>query len=733
MRDANDGWLLIQRGYSRDTFKAWEGLFTLGSGGLHVRGSLEEPLANAPQNEEYSRQPANVTSEVMRHPISKWGTYVPGIYGRHPVLGLQLINLPWFLWLVPIVDGERLDMQRCEIRMHERRMNLREAILSRSVTWMTGSGKSVELEYARYIDAIHDRTSVQLLRVDCDSDCDLAIESGIDADVLTNGFDHFQTIDFDQSNGIMRCAVRTDCGGEVAIETKLTIDESKTFHIERRRAWWTIGSRIEAENPLLIEKRSRVRIVRRGGQSQVEDSVAAEWQARWNSCDVEIEGDPQSQCAIRAALFHLLRAHPGEESALAIDAKGYAGEAYWGRFFWDTEIYLLPFYLHTNPSHARSLIEFRVRTLAAAMENAKSRGCAGAKYPWEAGPDGTEECPNSIYPDQEIHITADVVYGIAHYAAATGDESFLLRDDVQHVLVETARYWMNRIDWIDGRPHLLGVMGPDEYSPDSNDNAYTNAMVSLALRFAARCAKPQAAERERAEWDRIASELPILHHPNDHFLILQCENFHQLPTLNFESVWKDRSKTLSAQVSLELLHRSQALKQADVILLMLLLENRVTIDERRRAWEYYVPLTTHDSSLSPATHALFAARLGLQEETWSYWNRACGIDLDVEHGGAAEGIHIASCGMLWQTIVYGFAGVDSAMQTDFLTLHPRIPNQWRALRFPFVWRGNRFDIAIDHEEIVVRNRGPGETACVVVNRIAKQLAIGVEVSWNLVA
>jgi kojibiose phosphorylase len=736
--------MLIERGFDPRTFKAWEGLFTLGAPGtpgLHIRGSLEEPVAGAPQNEEYDRVPANVTSEVMRHPVSKWGTYVPGVYGRHPVLGLQLINLPWFLWLVPKVDGERLDVERCEILEHHRQLDLRNAILSRSLRWRTRSETIVHVDYERFVSAAEPGACVQTMTVRCHRACELIVESGIDADVRTNGIDHFKGVEWGGTDRELACAVVTDRDDQVMTRSALAAmrDPRIERRVEGRRAWIEVPIDVSAEEVIAIVKRTDVRRLQEARAltptsslrqpSEIRDRHKAAWAERWRSADIEIEGDPESQRAIRTAVFHLLRAHPGAASGLAIDAKGYAGEAYWGRFFWDTEIYLLPFYLHTNPALAKALLEFRVRTLPAAMENAKARGFQGAKYPWEAGPDGTEECPNAIYADQELHITADVVYAIAHYVAATGDNAFLTPADVQDVLLETARYWTSRTEWIDGAPHLRRVMGPDEYTPDCEDNAYTNMMAGCAMAFALEHARRRFPPADRRACGDAAN-LPIHRHPDDPELILQCKDFHRLDEVDFTRIWKDRSRTLAGQVPLEDLYRAKVLKQADVVLLLYLYENHFTVEERRRAWDYYLPLTTHDSSLSPATHALFAARNGLPADAWSYWRRACALDLDVERGGAAEGIHIANCGMLWHTVVHGFAGISSAMHTDILTLTPRLPAQWRLLRFPLQWRGDRFFIELTPKDVRIRNDGPRHMVRAVVNDSAQHIPLDATVCWS---
>jgi trehalose/maltose hydrolase-like predicted phosphorylase len=423
-----------------------------------------------------------------------------------------------------------------------------------------------------------------------------------------------------------------------------------------------------------------------------------------------VEGDPAAQLALRASLYHLLRAHP-RDGRLAIDPKGYAGDAYRGCYFWDTEIYLLPFFLYTDPPRARQLLEYRLRSLPGARANAAASGYHGARYAWEADVDGTETCPNWQYRDHEIHISADVVYGLAHYARAVADERFL-SGPAAAVILEVARYWLDRLDWRLGEDHpsLLGVMGPDEYTPISNNNAFTNRMATFALGLAARLgAQIGALPEEVRQFAQAAAGLPVLRSA-DGGLVEQCEGFDRLAEPAFDRFWQDRSRPYAAQVAQEWLYRSKCLKQADVLMLMFLYANEFSDAELARAWEYYVPYTTHDSSLSAGVHAILACRLAKTDPSyrvraWDFWQRSALNDLDVANGGAAEGVHIAGAGINWQMAVFGFAGVSSVMNAENLTLHPCLPKKWKRLAFPLIWHGCPVTVEITPAGAAVTNRG----------------------------
>ena len=750
---AGEGWSIVEEGFDPARFKAYEGLFTLGSGYLHVRGSLEEHLSDAPQNVSYTRLPANVTSEQFRETKSKWGTYVPGIFGVHPLLNNEMINLPWFLGMAPSVDGERLDVEKCAIEEYRRELRLDTATLVRTMRWRTRHGKQVSLSFERFVSAVKPYLCVQRLRIRCDRAAEVKVRLGIDADVRTNGHDHFDQVHLWFRPTACKCQVITDAGDEVLITSAVD------YHLERSRDLHPIfdcqqterACKILAEvelpagEELALEKRTAVVTSRDAAPvatdgwladederpfEQLHAEHAAEWRRRWEACDVIIEGDPEAQLAVRTALYHLLRAHV-PDSRVAIDAKGYAGEAYWGRYFWDTEMYLLPFFLYTDPAKARTLADFRVHSLPGARANAERYGYPGARYAWESDAGGYECCPNWQYADHEIHVTADVVYGLAHYAHATGEHEYLV-GDAANVILETARYWMARVDRRAGDEHvsLLGVMGPDEYTPIANNNSYTNRMVAFALDLAAQVG--EALEWPGEEWEtfaRTAELLPIVYDA-DNLLVMQCEGFDKLAEPRFEALWKDRSRTFAGQVSQERLYRSKCLKQADVLMLMMLFPEQFSVEEVRRAWDYYLPYTTHDSSLSAGTHAIVAARLGLRDEAWRFWQMGKGIDLEVSHGGAAEGTHIANAGAVWQMVVLGFAGMRTAMQAEHLTLRPRLPEAWSRLAFPIVWKGCPVYVDIAAGRVSVTNRS-GAPAEVQVNDETRTVAPAACATWEL--
>ena len=302
------------------------------------------------------------------------------------------------------------------------------------------------------------------------------------------------------------------------------------------------------------------------------------------------------------------------------------------------------------------------------------------------------------------------------------------------VLTETSRYWCERTAYNAERDdyELLGVMGPDEYSPFSRNNAYTNYTAAFTLQLARQAwealeqADAQAAARLRDEMKLAQTELHRFAHvagrlsiPFDSNvrLILQSDDFFERETLDFARWWPDRSRPLAACVSQERLYRSQVLKQADVVQLVALFPHRFGDEQIRAAYETYEPLTSHDSSLSRCVHAMVAAWLGKEDEALRHWDESVGLDLTP--ASAAEGIHAACAGGNWQAAIFGFAGVRTRMQSDVLHIDPHLPARWKSLRFPLVWMGQPLRITIERDRVTIEHRGQTPLDARIYNRAAR--------------
>lgn len=715
--------------------KHFEGLFTQGSGYVSIRGSYEEGLVAAVQDEEYMRTPANVTLEKSRHSRSKWGVYLPGVTGRHPLLKEEMVNLPYLLEFVLYAEGEKLDMDLCNILDYRRWLDLRDGVLYRDFIWKTASGCILKASYRRYISADKRNLVVQEMEFEVvEGSACLKLEGGINTNVRTNGYQHFQQIDvgFD---GEAYAEVTTDTGTSVYMRSSLFINGDKVYNGLARdgRAFAQAEWDIRTEKKVKISKISVIAsdrdaegdLFRQAARDMLDTSDPGVinlfekhehiWESRWKTADIEIEGNDFVQLAVRVSIYHLLRACNDQDDRIAICAKGFAGEAYYGHFFWDTEVYLLPFFIYTHPEAAKKLLGFRVNTLEGAIRNARYYGYRGARFPWESTITGEEQCSNWQYADNEVHVTADVVYGIWHYYIATGDFSFLKK--CTRLLIETSRFWADRVEIkMDGSVNLNGVMGPDEYVAFCNNNSYTNYMVSFALKSTVDLIN-EIKQKDAGYLDAMMDSLGLEDKELTHFmyiaqslkipegsgrLIRQCDDFEKLEDIDFNQVWKDRSKPFGSCISQEKNYRSKALKQADVLMLFHLFPQFFEKNRCEVNFDYYFPMTTHDSSLSYCIHSILAARLGRMELSSTLFEKTLGIDLDAAKGGAAEGIHIANCGGIWQSIVMGFAGASWAYESNEPHFEPTLPADWKRIQFNYQFKGERYRVTVTHEGVMVK-------------------------------
>jgi trehalose/maltose hydrolase-like predicted phosphorylase len=447
----------------------------------------------------------------------------------------------------------------------------------------------------------------------------------------------------------------------------------------------------------------------------------AAWATRWSCSDVTIGGDAQAQQALRFALYHLNSAANPADERVSIGARALTGDDYHGHVFWDTEIFLLPFYIMTWPDAARSLLMYRFHTLDGARAKAAGMGWRGALYAWESADTGAEMTPDQVVgPDrkviavlcgkQEQHISADVAYAVWQYWQATGDDDFLLQAGAE-ILLETGRFWASRATLeADGQYHIRGVIGPDEYHEHIDDNAYTNVLARWNIRRALDVAAILRA-RWAVRWTDLASRLAL----DDAELGLwlkvadtmttgfdartglfeQFSGYFKLEDIDLAG-YSGRTVPMDVVLGRPRTQASQVVKQADVVALLGLLPDEFGGDAAVRNFRYYAARCGHGSSLSPAMHGLVAARLGDTETALRFFRQTAAIDLSNTQSGSAGGIHIAALGGLWMLSVFGFAGV--SLREDGLAIDPQVPSGWHSMELRVQWRGRRVRIRIDQAE-----------------------------------
>lgn len=445
-----------------------------------------------------------------------------------------------------------------------------------------------------------------------------------------------------------------------------------------------------------------------------------QWAHRWADADVVIEGDGELQLATRFALFHLMSS-VSDDGEAAVGARGLTGTGYRGHVFWDADVFVLPFLAATHPPSARAMLEYRVRRLPAALATARSLGRRGARFPWESAHDGRDVTPRSardragrfvsIRTGQlEEHIVADVAWAADTYVAWTGDVDFQ-RGPGLELLVETARYWASRVRIDpDGDAHIDGVIGPDEYHECVDDNAFTNVMARWNLRRAAELVEAVSPERdvgitseERHRWRDLAEALVDGFDP-DTGIYEQFRGFHDLEPLVMAEIAPRRPIAADLLLGPERVHRAQVIKQADVLMLHHLVPDELRPGTLEPNLRFYEPRTAHGSSLSPAIHAALFARAGDLQQAYEGLRVASRIDLDDLTATTGGGLHIATMGGLWQTLVQGFAGMrprDGRLQVD-----PLLPPQWSGLEITARFHGSRVTVRCTGEDLRISAERP---------------------------
>ena len=711
-------WLLVEKGFSAAREDEIESLFTTANGAIGTRGSL-------PEGSKFSF-PLTLIAGVFGIPE---GDTIP-----------ELVPVPDWTHLAVGVEGRKVTLEEQGTLVHRRVLDVKQGLLWREWRYCDLAGRATHLRYLRLASLADRHVLLQSAIVSAENySGHLQVESR-----LEHPAPGASIVLVSESTPIVRGASMIDVrvaeycarGGEtkiaLAIANQLADAEGKHYTPEFKtgqdfsvlqwefelevggscsldRLVYASTSRHVSQPP---ERASRQldEILTYGSVKEVVAAHTRAWEERWQGADVKVEGDPEAQRALRFALYHLISAANPEDERVSVGARGLTGSCYKGHVFWDTEIFLLPFYIFTHPPSARALLMYRFHTLPAAREKACALGYRGALFAWESADDGRETTPPAVLaPDgtvvrilsgeQEHHISADIAYAVWNYWQGSGDDEFMFTAGAE-LLIETARFWASRAHLgPDELYHIDKVIGPDEYHETVDDNAYTNVMAQWNLERGAEAAQ-LIQERRPAQWPDLSARLQLAPTETEEWLTIArkmytgfdprtglFEQFRGYFELEFIDVaaFEPRSAPMDVLLGRERTQRSQVIKQADVVMFLALLWDRFPPEVREANFRYYEPRTAHGSSLSPSVHALVAARLGDIPLAEKYFRQTASIDLADTMGNAAGGVHIAAMGGLWQAAILGFAGMKS--QAGGLTFTPRLAHHWQHLSFPVRWRG----------------------------------------------
>ncbi|MFT4108414.1 glycoside hydrolase family 65 protein [Propionicimonas sp.] len=743
-----DPWALRETRYDGTDLGVTETLFSVANGYLGLRGNVEEGR------------------DAYAH-----GTFINGFHEVWPIhhaedaygfakVGQTIVNVPDAKIMRLYVDDEPLLLSVADLRRYERTLSFRDGVLVRELLWRTPGGKLVQLRSRRMVSLAERHLALmdyEITLLDADApivvSCEILNrqdgqdEFHVPSAAMGAGWDPrraaqlpgrvLEPVSKWEGSGRAVLGYRVAASGmtlavaaDHTIETtdshemRTLVDDDIAKHVYRINGTRGTTTRItktvsyhtsRVVPPLELIDRCR-RTLDRAAESGPRAILARqrEWlDAFWERSDVVVENQPAIQQAVRWNLFQLVQAAARAEGA-GIPAKGETGSGYDGHYFWDTEIYVVPFLTYTSPGYARNALRFRYTMLDAARRRAGELNQRGALYPWRTI-NGEEASAYYAAGTAQYHIDADIAHAVSQYVAASGDRDFLIREAID-ILVETARLWADlgfwrRTDNDDEQFHIHGVTGPDEYTAVVNDNLFTNVMARANLRAAVRNLR-WIEEHDLDAYARVLDRLSLtgeeieefarvaeaMHVPYDERLGIhpQDDDFLSKELWDLPNTPPDKRPLLLHYHPL-VIYRHQVLKQADIVLAAYLQGDEFSLEEKRADFEYYDPLTTGDSTLSAVVQSIIAAEVGYAELAERYFRSALYVDLADLHHNTDAGVHVASLGGLWQALVAGFGGL-----RDYLSVwsfDPRLPADWTALEFPLTLQGNRLRVRVERETI----------------------------------
>jgi kojibiose phosphorylase len=767
-------WVIVEDGFTAALANLYETLFTTGNGYLGTRGSLEEG-----------------------HDGALPGTLLCGVFDHHDCAVPELVKAPDWLTLSVVVNGVRLDVSSASVVRHRRILDMREGTVFRDTVFEDCEGRRTRLETVHFASRSDQHLCCLQARITPENHtAPVIVHSGIDGRVYNLDrrplytepppddpqmkwlkwarSKHLDEVAREQLPDGIYLETRTiDTGITIGYAARTTLSSAAESSIEQRHKYIEQVSRtnLAAGNTLTVDKLVAVYTsrdvpaasVRRvcldelgrhaaAGFMTCRERNRAAWQPKWADCDVMVDGDPDATRAVRFSLYQLLIAANESDPRVSIGANGLTGERYRGHVFWDTEVFMLPFFIYTQPATARALLLYRYHTLDGARQNARDGGYRGARYAWESAATGLETTPKWTVDgahriwmgEEEIHVTAAIAYGLIGYVTATGDQAFMT-DYGAEILFETSRFWASRLEATpDGRYALSRVVGPDEFHEHVDNSAYTNYLVRWHLRQAAHVYTDLAvthpgelaslSERiglrpdEVEDWLGRAEQIRLPAR-DDNEVIEEFDGYFGLESLPVTHDDNGMPRYPPGYHHFNLAG-TRLIKQADVVMLTYVLPDEFHDNVKRANYNYYEPLTLQKSSLSTAVHSIMGIEVGDPRRAVQYFRRAAFVDLVDNQGNTEEGIHIASAGGTWQAIVCGFGGF--RVRNGQMTFKPWLPPDWHAVDFRLKWHGSTVSVSANRSSATFVLTGPqGSREAVMVNGREVTLQANTKVTVDL--
>lgn len=727
-----DPWKIIEVGFKRKHHRSSESIFSIGNGRFGQRANHEEKFTGP----------------------SLQGSYVAGVYypdktrvgwwkNGYPEYFAKVLNSTNWIGIHVWVDDEEIDFATCIISGFRRVLNMKEGYLLRTFGIELPSGKKVHVEAKRFCSMADDETAVIRYSVSpLNFTGMIKFQPYLDGDVHNHDSNYeekfWEPIANESNEGegyVITRTRKTEFDVAVGMKTQVFLKgrevqptyhhSSKYFFAENtfekgvnQGETITLIKYVSVLSSLNYNKADLLNMSKKAvarahdlGFDKMLANQIEKWDEIWRLADIVIEGDDEAQQAIRFNIFHLNQTYTGEDSRLNIGPKGFTGEKYGGSTYWDTEAYCLPFYMSTKEQHvARQLLVYRYDHLPRAIENAQKLGFTNGAALYPMVTMNGEECHNEWeITFEELHRNGAIAYGIYNYVRYTGDTSYLGEYGID-VLIAIARFWSQRVHWSEAKMQYVmhGVTGPNEYENNVNNNWYTSYFAIWCMKY---CMEVIAflsekngellkkkfqnysfdEAKETGTWKHIIANMYFGKIEGSN-IYLQQDGFMDKELMKASDL-KDAERPINQHWSWDRILRSCFIKQADVLQGLYFFEDHFDEKTIRDNFDFYEPMTVHESSLSPCVHAILAAKLGYDEKAYEMYVRTSRLDLDDYNHEAHEGLHITSMAGTWMSIVQGFGGM--RVQNDQLVFNPILPKQWKAYSFNVQFRGKVIKVAVN--------------------------------------
>ena len=706
-------WIIEKNHFENEDIEKHGSKFLLGNGFMGYRGTMEEYGAD-------QLVAVNLAGFFDLAEDSNWR---------------ESVNAPNPLYTVVSVDGVELNLSALNPVSHAQSLDIKNGIHTRK-TEFSVSGVNITIKAERFVSMTRDNIIALKYSVVADKDVTVSLKTGIDKNIWNISGNHLNYLGETETDNVFKLTAET-----VQLKNKLEVYETvvglEKFENADLLHTTTIDLKANEEfefvkfggiyhtDTLENSKDNFFDAVNIGYEDLKAEHITA-WDKVWENSDVVIEGDADAQLALRYSLYHLCSIAPHNTDRCGIPARGLSGQVYKGAAFWDTEMFMLPFFQFTDKKAARNLLKYRINTLPGAQRKAKEFGFQGAFFAWESHETGDDACTlfnvtdiftnrpqRTYFKDKQIHVSADIVFAMWDYCRTTGDYELLV-DGGLNLMYEALRFLYTYAVF---KPHknryeILDVVGPDEYHERVNNNAFTNVMVKSAADIFVRAIhkvkeiNPDyfANFKKDLDWAYDFSEKLYVPQPNEKGIIEQFDGYFTLEDVTPE-VLKTRELIKNEYWGGHgLASNTMVLKQADIVMMLNVFRNAYSTEIKKLNWDFYEPYTEHGSSLSACAYAIVAAEIGYTDWAYKYFMKTASVDLT---GDTKQflgslyigGTHPAANGGAWNTAIFGFAGV--SFTDDTLDISPRMPENWKSLSFNLNWKGERLSIKIEGDKVSI--------------------------------